>query len=105
MSEERNEALDFYLGNQWPEDVKASRVIAGRPCLVFNFLPQIVESMVMGQQLSDYDRINVIRRVVRAAKDAQMLHNYAMSALMELSVNIAKELHLSIDAEPPPAAP
>lgn len=49
-SENRNNALDDMrfarLGEQWPADVRADRIKAGRPCLTINKLPPIIRQVV-----------------------------------------------------------
>lgn len=40
------EDLELYAGEQWPESVRRYREQQGRPCLTFNYLPQIVRQVV-----------------------------------------------------------
>lgn len=40
------EALNFRHGDQWPEDIKASREREGRPCLTLNRIPQYVRNVI-----------------------------------------------------------
>jgi portal protein len=52
-SESRREMLDdleFSIGNQWPQDIKAQRQLDGRPCLTMNRLPQFIRQVTNEQR-------------------------------------------------------
>lgn len=52
-SENRRESLDdleFSIGNQWPQNIKAQRELDGRPCLTNNRLPQFIRQVTNEQR-------------------------------------------------------
>jgi hypothetical protein len=79
----QREALWFLAGDQWPADVLARRLAAGRPCLVDNRLPAFVQQILAAHRVPASKAYSVIERVVRENRDKQMLHNYLMSARAE----------------------
>lgn len=52
-SDNRNNAiadLEFLVGDQWPEEIKAQRMREGRPCLTFNRLPTFLHQVTNDQR-------------------------------------------------------
>ncbi len=89
------DALEFYDGQQWPQDVLAHRcghVVDGvsvppRPCLVVNRLTKLVALAIdrnAGVKLSMRDMRILKAIITRQNRDAQMLYNYTLSSLVEL---------------------
>jgi hypothetical protein len=100
-AENRKDALDdlrFYAGEQWPDDVKTSRSLEGRPCLVMNRLPEFVSLVVneIKQQKpgvevnpvgsgSDVETAEVLEGVIRHIEDrsrAEEAYDYAFKYAM-----------------------
>lgn len=79
----RDEALRFCAGDQWPADVKARRLAMGRPCLVVNMIPGIVERVMREGRLPASEGYRVIEETVREYRDIQMMVNYHVSAEAE----------------------
>lgn len=50
MRKEAEEDLRFRAGDQWPEDVKATRAQDNRPCLTINRLPQFIRQVTNDQR-------------------------------------------------------
>lgn len=53
QSEIRRQSLDdieFSIGDQWPDDIKAARERDGRPCLVVNKIPQFIQQVTNDQR-------------------------------------------------------
>ncbi|HOK45914.1 MAG TPA: portal protein, partial [Bryobacteraceae bacterium] len=44
------EDLQFYAGRQWPDQIEAERLRAGRPCLTINRLPQFARLVINEQR-------------------------------------------------------
>lgn len=42
---EEEDDCEFFVGNQWPVDIKSSRLLEKRPCLTINRLPQFVRQV------------------------------------------------------------
>lgn len=42
--------VDFYAGNQWPEEIKRARELDNRPCLMVNRIPQFVRQVTNDQR-------------------------------------------------------
>ena len=74
--------IRFYLGDQWPSEVRARRLAQGRPCLVSNRLPAIVRSLMAANPQANERR--VVLEVVRQWRDAQLVVNYCLSDLVEM---------------------
>ncbi len=92
--EERASALRFYEGVQWPEDIKAKRMAQHRPILVVNRLPELVAAALAKEYgafapgealpLSVQRDIAQVKAVIaHENRDAQMVYNYLVSALVE----------------------
>ncbi len=107
-AEEKAEALKFYNGDQWPEEIKAARQAqpmmngqptrAARPCCVVNRLPELVAAAIAkefgsfmpgevlpAQVVADIETLKIV--ITRANRDAQMLYNYLISAYVEIISN------------------
>jgi hypothetical protein len=98
--EEKAEALKFYDGDQWPEEVAAVR--EGRPCCVVNRLPELVAAAIAkefgsfmpgevlpAQVAADIETLKIV--ITRQNRDAQMLYNYLISAYVEIISNRFKQ--------------
>lgn len=72
------EDLEFRAGNHWPEEVKMSREVDSRPCLVINKIPQFVQQITNDQRQNrpsikvhpvddkgDVDTAKVIQGIIR----------------------------------------
>lgn len=89
--EEVQRELDFYHGRQWPEHVLKLRTAQSppRPTLVVNRLPEIVSAALDKQravglpELSQSFLYLLEAIVTRQNRDAQVLYNYLLSALVE----------------------
>ena len=81
---ERADALAFYHGEQWPPEVAKKRREQGRPCLVVNKLPELVDIAIKdiearGGTVSPKERMELILQAVRNNRDTQTYYNYWMS--------------------------
>lgn len=112
-AEEKADALKFYDGDQWPEDVKALR--SGmpfgegmprnppRPCLVVNRLPELVATAIANEYgphfiaageaipaelAAELETLKIV--ITRQNRDAQMLYNYLISTYAEIISQRAK---------------
>lgn len=87
--EEMEAALTFYRGKQWPDAIAALRQRDARPMLVVNRLPELVATALQRDRevgtrvLSLVEERRLIILVTRHNQDAQMLYNFALSALAE----------------------
>lgn len=87
--EEMDAALAFYRGKQWPDAIAALRQRDARPMLVVNRLPELVATALRRERevgtrvLSPVEERRLIILLTRQNMDAQMLYNYALSALAE----------------------
>ncbi len=106
--EEKTDALKFYDGDQWPEEIKMARAgyppmngnpaVIARPCCVVNRLPELVAAAIAkeygsfapgevlpAQIVADIQTLKIL--ITRQNRDAQMLYNYLVSAYVEIISN------------------
>ena len=93
--------LDFFVGNQWDDTVKATRTGLGRPCLTINRLPQFVAQVVGDIRINkpaikvrpaedgDEDIANVRQGLIRAIEhDCGAADVYANAAQSQVACGI-----------------
>lgn len=75
----------FFNGEQWDREIYHERVSAGRPALVVNRLPAILDSILAESMIvpgeEDMQRLKAV--IVRRNEDAQRLFNWMWSERME----------------------
>jgi hypothetical protein len=88
LSGESFEALEFYQGKQWPQEILEIR--SGRPCLVENRLPELVAAALDSQRHDGLPELSALEltklRVIITLqnRDAQLFYNYVASSCVEL---------------------
>lgn len=77
---------EFVRGDQWPADVRAERLAAGRPTLTINHIPSLASQGAHAVAKTDTDRAFVYERIAsdRGLHDLQRLYNYQLSSCAEL---------------------
>ncbi len=82
--------LAFYNGDQWPAEIRREREAAGRPCIMFNRIANIVTALEFERNIRPLTPFGrnpewraLVSEVVRKHRDNQMLYNFYASATAE----------------------
>lgn len=107
--------LEFRAGKQWPDDIKSSRNIDGRPCLTLNRLPQFIRQVTNEQRQqrpaiqvnpvgdgADTDTAEVLQGIIRHIdniSDAEVAEDTAFDQMVTTGLGYFRIITDLIDEE------